>query len=261
VTGRSALAAGFLTLQVALAAAADEMPPPAGAAMGETKAKEPPKPISDAEAAPLVEGLKKAAKAKAIEDALRALDAVEGKANPQFEAPLVKFLSHSFGEVAARAAHALAERAGPKTGATLWKSGFQHSANLRRPETQAGILAAMGKVGAALDAKQYEDVVGLWRRATTPKTRIGIASYFAAVKTDKRPLRLLAEALDEPPPQDPNAASTPPLPVLQAAWRLWKEALPAVEDAIRAITGQTFHTTDQARTWFKANEKTFGFVW
>jgi hypothetical protein len=262
VTGRGALAAALLALHGAFAWAEDGMPPPgAGAAMGETKPKEAPKPISDTEAAPLVEGLKKAAKAKVAEDALRALDAIEGKANPQLEGPLVRLLSHNFGEVAGRAADALAERAGPKTGAVLWKSGFQHGTNLRRPEVQASILAAMGKVGAPLDERQYGDVESLWRKATTPKAKVAIASYFGAIKTDKRPLRWLSEALDEPVAGDPNDASTPPASVLEAQWKLWKGSLAAVEDAIRAITGQTFHTSAQAKAWFKANEKTFGFVW
>jgi hypothetical protein len=173
----------------------------------------------------------------------------------------VKLLSHPTGDVAARAAAALGERPGPKTAALLWKNGFLHAANDKRPDVQGTIVAAMGALGAELDPKQYDEVKSLWRKASTAKALIGIADHFRLVKTDKRHLRLLSEALDEPIATDVNSGSNPPASYWETRWKLWKATKPAIQEAIKAVTGQTFETSADAKAWFRANERTFGFVW
>jgi hypothetical protein len=216
--------------------------------------------IGDVEAAPLVRGLESARRAKTLDDALPALAAIEGKTHSSFEAALGKLLSHAQAEVAVRAAAALGERAGPKTGSLLWRSGWLAPANKKRPEVQASVLQAMGRAGVLLDAKQYDEVESLWRKQPTVRTTILIAGYFASVKTDKRPLRLFAEALDEPVAGSVSSPSNPPASYWEARWKAWRATKTDVQAAIRAITGQTFETSAEAKAWFAANPK-FGFSW
>jgi hypothetical protein len=256
---RAAAAAGLLLLLGAAGSASPEEPKP-GAAPEVEKEKPALAEIGDVEAAPLVRGLEGARRAKTLEDALPALVAIDGKKHASFEGPLGKLLSHAVADVAVRAAAALGDRAGPKTGSLLWRSGWLAPANKKRPEVQAAVLQAMGRAGIELDAKQYDEVESLWRRQPNARTVSLIAEYFAAVKTDKRPLRLLAEALDEPIAGSVNSPSNPPASYWEARWKMWQATKPHVQAAIRAITGQNFETSAEAKAWFEANPK-FGYRW
>jgi hypothetical protein len=259
------LPVALLLASLAPRASAEEpapKPPAPAPAAGEVETKPaPPKVIPDAEASPLAEGLKKAWRAKTAEDALPALRAIEGKAHPSFEAPLVKLLGHASAEIAIRSADALAERAGPKTATAMWRGGWLSPANRDRTTVRTSILRALGRMGTTLDAKQYDEVESLWKKATSGETLSAIAEYFGSVKTDKRPLRLLSEALDEPIATAVNSASNPPASYWEARWKMWKASQPAVQAALKSITGQTFESSAQAKDWFKKNEKEFGFVW
>jgi len=255
--------AAWVALLAPLAAAEEPAPkPPGGSPAPEVETKpDPPKTISDAEASPLAEGLKKAWRAKSADDALPALVAIQGKNHPSFEAPLVKLLGHPSAEIAIRSADALAERPGPKTASSLWRSGWLGAANKDRTDVRTSILAALGRMGVTLDAKQYDEVESLWKRAPSARALSSIASYFGAVKTDKRPLRLLSEALDEPRAPAVDTGTTPPKEYWEAKWKLWHASKPAIQAALKSITGQTFESSEEAKTWFKKNEKEFGFVW
>jgi hypothetical protein len=234
-----------------------EAPPPPATA----PASDPPlRALTDAEAAPLLEGLKKAAKAKTPADALPAFEALAGVTHPDLEAALAKHLGHPLREVAIRAATEIGRRPSPKTGATLWK-GWSLALNDKRPDVRGGILAAMGAAKAPLDGKQYDEVAALWKRAADVPSLVGVATYFRAIATDKRPCRLLAEWLDEPRAGgDPKDGANPPAEWWEARWKLWSAIKGLVAEALKAITGQTFHTTDEAKEWFKKNPS-FGVVW
>jgi hypothetical protein len=260
-----------LPLALVLAAASpraafpdDPMPamadPPA---MGEAAPPGGAKPLAlvpDAEVAPLLDGLKKASKARAAADAMPGLDALEGKTHPALEEPLSKLLAHAVEDVAKRAAREMGLRAGAKTGAALWKA-YALDANKNRPNVQGAILAALGATGTKLDAKQYDDVEKLWKKAPSNEALQGFARYFELVKTDKRPCRLLAEFLDEPRAGSVNDGANPPAAYWEARWKQWHAVKPSVVDALRAITGQIFDSTDDAKAWFKAHEREFGVRW
>lgn len=235
---------------------ADGRPEPEG-----VKAPPPPRAIPDAEAAPLIEGLKKAIRTRNSVEAMPALAAIAGVTNPGFEPHLVKLMSHLSVDIAVKATECLAERPSEKLAATLWRSGWLAPINDKRDAVKGTILAAYGRLGAKLDAKQYDEVESLWRRAPSAEILTGIARYFEAVKTDKRPCRLLAEFLDEPRAGDVNSGTNPPASYWEARWKLWNAVQPHVVDALHAITGETFHTTKDAKAWFEAKVKTFGFRW
>jgi hypothetical protein len=267
---RFALRATFaaaMTLLLTSAVRAD--PPMGGAPAPEGKPDAKPdaapkadalKTIPDSQAAPLLEGLKKVAKAKTAADALPAFDALAGLTHPDFEAALAKHLGHSLRDVAVRAAAEVGKRPSPKTGATLWK-GWTLAINDKRPDVRGGILTAMGAAGIALDGKQYAEVEALWKKAADVPSMLGIATYFKTIATDKRPCRILAEWLDEPRAGgNVEDGSNPPAEWWEARWKTWSAVKGVVAEALKAITGQTFHSKDEAKEWFEKNPK-FGFTW
>jgi hypothetical protein len=224
---------------------------------------------TDEEAKPIVEGLKTAARKRKREDAMPLLDAVGALRHPEFERPLVQLLQHPDAAVARRAAELLEPRVGAldaKAATALWKAGWMHPLNDKRHAIQAKTLRILARGGVTLDRKQHDDVAKLWRRhlgnpeASVVGVLLDIAWYYEHTK-DKRLCRLLAEELDEPQPADVNSPTNPPASWWEARWKAWKELKPAVVSALRSITGQEFDKTDEAKRWFKMNERTFGFSW
>lgn len=215
--------------------------------------------LTDAEVAPLLEGLKKALKAKVLSEAAPALDALAGVTHPDLEPALAKLLGHNLADVAARAARAMGERAGDKTAATLWKA-WASPANERRVDVRAAILDAFATMKAPLDPKQYAQVERLFTDAASPAAMDAVTRYFAAVATDKRPCKALALWLDEPSPANVHDGSNPPKEWWEARWKLWTKTRPGAVAALKAITGQEFESSEQARAWFAAN-RAFGVRW
>jgi hypothetical protein len=225
-----------------------------------TKPAETLKVVNAAEAAPLLDGLKKVSKVKNLADAWPAFDALAGLTHPEFEPALAKHLGHSLREVAIRSATEIGKRPSPTTAATLWK-GWMLSVNDRRPDVRGAVLSAMGAAGLKLDSKQYVEVESLFRKAADAPSLVAVAGYFKTIATDKRPCRLLAEWLDEPVAGGKiEDGSNPPAEWWQARWNMWNAVKPVAVDALQAITGQRFVATEEAKTWFAKNPK-FGFTW
>jgi hypothetical protein len=248
-------ATGFLLL-VALvhsgerARAADAPAPPAAPAL---------KALTDAEAEPLLDGLKKAWKARKADEALPAIEAVSGVAHPEVEPLLGKLLSHPVTAVAARAARALGDRPSPKVAGTLWRA-WVLPLNDRRWEVKTAMLESLARLRAPLDAKQYDEVEKVWKQAPSVEAMNAVSGYFAAVATDKRPCKLLATWLDEPRAGSVHDAANPPAAWWEARWKLWQATKGGAAAALQAITGQSFETSAQAKAWFDANPK-FGVKW
>ncbi|MBL9089417.1 MAG: hypothetical protein JNM10_19925, partial [Planctomycetia bacterium] len=215
--------------------------------------------LTDAEVAPLLEGLKKALKAKLLSEAAPALDALAGVTHPDLEPALARLLGHNLADVAGRAARALGERAGEKTAATLWKA-WSSPANERRVDVRAAILDAFATMRTPLDPKQYGQVERMFTDAATPAAMDAVTRYFTAVATDKRPCKVLALWLDEPTPANVHDGSNPPKEWWEARWKLWTKTRPGAVAALKAITGQEFESSEQARAWFAAN-RAFGVRW
>jgi hypothetical protein len=262
------------TLAAALllpAPAAGEEPAPQGEAKPQDRTPEKPpekpgekakpalKTLSDVEAAPLLVKLRDAAKTKKPDEGKAALAAIAGVTHPAFEAALARLLSHASVEVATAAAAAIAERGDAKSGAPLWK-GWLHATNAKRLEVKGAILEAMGAVKAPLDAKQYDDVEGIWRQAPSIEAMNSVTTYFRLMATDKRPCKMLATWLDEPKVGNVNDPNNPPAGWWQARWTLWSKTKPGAVAALKAITGQAFDSSADARAWFEANPK-FGVRW
>ena len=242
----------------AFPARADEPPAPA-----------PPKTIREAtaeELPPLLEKLKTAAKAKKVPEIIALLDALGERKHPEFEKPLQKFMSHAEPAVALHAAALLEERSYPGSGKALWAASWGQAVNDKRPTVRAKALRAIGRAAFVLDKRAFGDVESLWRQIKGTPNRtmalqlVDIAFYFETTK-DKRLCRYLAEAIDDPTPTGGITAATPPAAIQEELYYLWAESKDAVHTALKAITGQEFESTENARSWFQEHEKDFGFAW
>jgi len=212
--------------------------------------------------------LKKVVKKKNANDVLPTLAEIESLADPAFNKLLLKFVKHSSSLVATKAAAMWEWRVGgKKERKKLWKASWGEKKNHRRYELKARVLVALARAGHVLDARQYREVESDWRwMLTNPNPKLasalaGICRYFELTK-DKRHCRRMAEELDDPcinvSANDPSAQ---PLEWQERRWKLWHASKPAMVAALKALTGQEFDKTEQAETWFKAHEKSFGFKW
>ncbi|HVG93849.1 MAG TPA: hypothetical protein VND21_05345 [Planctomycetota bacterium] len=215
--------------------------------------------LTDTEAEPLVAGLKKAVRARKAEDALPALEAIAGVTHKDFDPLLSKCLIHPHATIAEKTAALFGDRPGPKTTGTIWRAWI-HPVNDKRWAVKSAMLASLGRLGATLDAKQYDEVEKIWKMAPNVPAMNAVTAYFTAVRTDKRPCKLLGMWLDEPRAGSVNDASNPPAGYWEARWKLWQATKGGAIAALKAITGQTFDSSAQAKAWFDANPK-FGVKW
>lgn len=249
--------------------AEEEPPAPEEAAPGEAAPAEPPalRDATDAEAKPLVEALKKAERKKDPAEVAPALDAIAEVHHPDFEKSLLKLLGHESSLVAGRVAQMWEGRVrDPKAAGRLWKAAWGDKKNDKRFGVKGKVVRALGRAGIALDKRQYEDLERDWRwmignpGETFGEALVDMAAYFELTR-DKRHCRWLAEELDEPMATNPNSPSNPPAEWWERRHKMWRPVKPAVVAALKAITGQEFDKTAQAKAWFEANERTFGFRW
>ena len=248
-----------------------------GAKSGKDPAPPPPRAATDAEAKALVDGLAAVARKKAP-DVLAALSALEGLRHVEFVKPLVKLLTHEDDGVAIGAARQLEIQrpAGPddklvakeveRVGRDVWRNGFQHPTNKGRPVVRGAIVKVAGAWSITLDAKQFDEVKSLWAREMgNPDPRrsdalLHVIAYVEATR-DKRFCRMLAEQIEQPVAGNVNDAANPSAAYWEARWRLWEKIGDPAIDVLKALTGQTFATTADAKAWFQANVKTFKFDW
>jgi hypothetical protein len=223
--------------------------------------------IDDEEAKPLVEALKKVEKKKAAADITPALDAIEEVHHPDLEKSLLRLLGHDSPELAARVAGMWEGRiADEKCADRLWKAAWADKRNDKRFVVKAKALRAMGAAGIALDKRQYDEVERDWRwmvgnpNEAYAEALIDLCAYFEATK-DKRHCRWMAQELDEPIATDPNSPTNPPAEWWERRHKMWRPTKPACVAALKALTGQEFDKTADAKAWFEANRKAFGFEW
>jgi hypothetical protein len=232
---------------------------------------------TDEEAKLLVEALD-AVPRKKVGETLKVLESWKGIRHALLFKPLVKLMKHEDGDVALAAVRLLehqrprdpdekaAAKASDKALREIWKTAFAQSVNDSRHDVKGAVVQVFGAWGTTLDARQFDEVESLWRASTgNPEARrvaalVSVVRYVEAVK-DKRFSRRLAEQIDEPRPGDVNSPDNPPASYWEAKWKAWKELADPVHRALKALTGQDFKSMDEAKKWFKANEKEYGFRW
>lgn len=262
------LACGLTLAVLALPAAAEDQP-----AGGDAPAKEPAADKShleaadDKEAKALAKEVTKVAKKKNANDVLPTLEKIAGLEHEDFDKPLLRLIKHPSSLVALRAADMWEWRVRDKKVASkLWKASWLEKKNDKRYEVKARVLKAFARAGIELDAKQFKEIERDWRwMIGNPDERwapalSGIAAWVALSK-DKRLFRRLAEELDEPGTDSPNAPSNPPESWWKKRWHMWQKAKPAVVEALKALTDKEFDKTAEAKAWYDANGKKAGIEW
>lgn len=264
-TIRTASTALLAVVLLVLPLRAEEESPP--------DAPEPGSAVTDAEARDLVRALQKVAKKRKSQPVLEVLAAIGERSHEDFHKPLLKLLTHDNTAVAIRAADILAvqdvekERDREKLVKEIWKRGWSHRDNERRYGVRGrSLLAVAGIEKRPLDADRFEEVDRFWRWAVENPSRdwgVGLADVCTYVERtgDKRFCRWLAEEIDNPQPEDVNDPANPPREWWKRRWELWTEIKKPAVAALRALTGETFKTTKDAKAWFEENEKDFGFRW
>ena len=195
------------------------------------------------------------------------MEAIEELDSPEFHKVLLKLLRHDSSLVAVKAAEMWEWRIdGKKTASKVWKASWLDKKNKRRFIVKGLVLKALARAGHKLDAKQFKEVERDWRwMVGNPNKKYAPAmsaiAEWVEMSGDKRMCKRLAMELDEPVATNPNSPSNPPADWWEKRWHMWKEAKPAVVSALQALTGQEFDKTEEAKKWFKENEKTFGFEW
>ena len=244
---------------------ADEPPAAPAAPAAEPAAEKPVREATAEELPALLVALEGASKKKKTSEALPLLKALDELKHVQLEKGLLKLLRHAEIAVALRAAELLEQRAYPAWAKGLWASAWGQAVNDKRPSVRVKVLRALARVGVTLDKQQFDDVERQWRwvvgnpmRGNAPQL-VDMAFYVEQVK-DKRWARWLGEWIDEPIATAPNSPSNPPASYWEEKWHLWNESKAAVHSALKALTGQDFDSTEQAREWIEAHPKD-GFEW
>lgn len=128
------------------------------------------------------------------------------------------------------------------------------------PEVAAALVQALSACGytsadwplvAQYFEKDFESV-----RAPLQRETLKLAGKFK----EKQAVRLLLRHLEEPHPEDPNAADNPPAEYWEKRYKCWKAWKDEAKEALFAITGQSFSTAKEARAWLKVNGKKLGIV-
>lgn len=226
-----------------------------------------PKKIREAtaeEVPPILADLEAASRKKKPEEAVALLKRLDELKHREFEKPLQKLLRHAEAAVALKAAEYLEERTYPESGKAVWTASWGQAVNDKRQAVKAKALRALGVIGFALDKKQLDDVQRVWRALQGNPNRsqapvlVDVAFYAEKAK-DKRFVRDLATAIDEPVSTDAGPTN-PPASWWEEKWNLWNESKAGVHAALKAITGQDFDTTAKAKEWVEAHAKD-GYDW
>lgn len=210
--------------------------------------------------------LKKAARWSDSKEVLACIEAITEFHHADFVKPLLKLMLHKSADVSAAATMSLIERVDEKGWKSLWKNAFSQKVNKKRYTVRSIVVVGMGRKGMELDKKQYGDLEKDWRfMVGNPQGHfagplVNYAHYFQLTK-DKRHCRKLAEELDEPGATSVNSPTNPPAEWWERRWKMWKPTHTYIVRTLQTLTEQEFDSHEQAKEWFKANEKAFGFKW
>jgi len=202
-----------------------------------------------------VKAFEKALKPKKVSmaDRKRALDSLKGGLSMHLIKPLQKFIETDHSVVLKREA---VEMLGDQTDKRTKKAILKLLGNVRvtgNPQVQAGLIRALSRSGyTGKDWKQIADVF----ESDYDNERIPVHEAILALVTEhkeKQAVPLLLNNMDEPSPDNVDAAENPPAEYWKARWHAWATWKPKVKEAMKAITGQDFSNAKEAKAWLKKN--------
>lgn len=188
-----------------------------------------------------------------LADKSRALDRIDGSSHTRLLKPLANLVEKDKSLVIRKRAAVLL-RDQPKDDAMATIRALLKSPRVR---PQPGVLAELvrGMSLCGYDPKSWREIDGLFEADYQPE-RVPLQEALLELITahkEKQAIELLLRNLDEPTPENMHDADNPPKEYWEARWKAWSVWKSKVKDALFAITGQRFSTTNEARAWLQKN--------
>lgn len=183
----------------------------------------------------------------------QALDQLAGGANAQLVKPLAQVVQTDESIVLRkRAAELLGNQPVDKTNAVILRL-LEDGKVASTPPVQAELVRALSRCG--YEAKHWKQIDDLFERDYDP-ARVAVHEAIldlVIAHEEVQALPLLLRNLDEPVPQNVDAAHNPPAEYWKARWTSWSAWRGKVKDALFAVTGQRFSTAAEAKAWLDKN--------
>lgn len=216
----------------------------------------------------LIKTLEKAAKKRKPEEILPALAAIEAYTHEDFLKPLLKLARHTEREVALRAVALLEWRARDKKTLGKLLRAYDNKLNKRRYVLKGVIWRTFARAGQELARSEYRDFEKDWRWMwgnPDKKYADGAVAFAEAVALgkEKRAFRSLAEHLTNPNDRaiDVHSPTNPSADWHERYFYMWQPARQALVNALKALSGQEFQTTEQAKAWAEEHGKANDIEW
>ncbi|MBK8099066.1 MAG: hypothetical protein IPK26_18315 [Planctomycetes bacterium] len=218
---------------------------------------EPPKPVAlwnDAEAKAAIDSYTRSLKdADSMAAKSKALDILAPGAHKLLVKPLAQMIeSEKSIVIKKRAAELLGQQPAADANATILKL-VRNSRVAQHPPVLAELVKALANCG--YKPAQWKEINELFERdygAEFVALHEAILGLIEKHK-EKQAIDLLLRNMDEPVPENVDAADNPPAEYWEARWKAWKAWRGKVKDALFAITGQRFSTRNEAKAWLRKN--------
>jgi len=153
-----------------------------------------------------------------------------------------------------RAAELIASQPAADANATVLKllKSARVTSNLAVTAELIRVLSRCGYVAA-----HWPQIEGMFERDYSAERVVLQEAMLQLVEKQKerQALPLLLRNLDEPIPKDVDILANPPKEYWEARWKAWQIWRGKVKEALFAITGQRFSTSQEAAAWLKLNPR------
>lgn len=202
-----------------------------------------------------IKAFEKAVKPKKVSMKERkdALDSLAGGSNERLVKPLAKFIEKDESVTLRRqAVEMLGDQPDKEARSAILKL-LKNPRVVGNPQVQAGLIASLSRSGyESGDWSEIEDVLESDYDTERVPAHEALLELVAAHK-EKQAIPMLLRNIDEPSPENVDAANNPPASYWKARWHSWAAWRNKVKDALFAITGQRFTTRKEAEQWLKEN--------
>jgi hypothetical protein len=196
-------------------------------------------------------------KAKSREERLKLLDRLANVNHAVAEKTLSKYVRDKDYFVAVTAVVAVARQSEAADRASRTLLGCLKRE--KRTDVVCAALVGLGKLGCD-DRSAVREAMSYFRKDTKEPHKAA-TRYFGYIK-HKPAFRLLAEKLDEPRAKNPNDPNNPPASWWKERWHEWESNVKYTRWALsQLVEGETFETTNEAKTWAEEHGKDHDIEW
>jgi hypothetical protein len=217
---------------------------------------------SDAEAKVAIATFQKArgGKEQKLADRLAAVEALAVGSNKLLVKPLQEVVLRDKGLTVRRLAAAALGEQPPAASKPVITSLLKDSAVRDAPTLCATLVGSLLRAGyVPADWALLQDLFEKDFTAEHVALQQAILRVAVAHK-EKQSLKLLLRHLDEPIPEDVDAAHNPPKEYWEKRWKAWRAWRDDVAQALFQVSGQRFHSSKEARAWLRENGNKAGLT-